>query len=244
MAAEQPATPAQYFDFFLVEPTDPTWIAVQRLRYDVYCEELGFFDPANYPNRRESDEFDAFAIQIAAVDRDKQAVATVRLVRDSHLGFPLERQAPVLYSAFRSLPRERTVEISRLILAKTYRRRAGDSRYGTELMGHDRRRVPRPGPQRRSPYPLILFGLFRIVFETSVQRGLQWWVAAMEPWLQKFLEHFGFVFTPIGDPFDYHGDVVPYAARIEDIFKTVSEMKPEVLQMVLGERRSRPGRAQ
>ena len=33
---------------------------------------------------------------------------------------------------------------------------------------------------------------------------------------------------------EYFGEVVPYSARIEDIFRTVAEMKPEVLQMVLG----------
>jgi len=226
--------PSQYFDFLKVEPTDPCWVEVQRLRYEVYCEELNFLDPANYPEKLETDEFDPFSIQIAGINDEKQAVATLRLIRDSHLGFPLERHAPSLFESVRELPRDKTVEVSRLILAKRYRRRANDGRYGTGGIEGDTRSRIGPAGQQRSSYPLILFGLFRVMFEESLNSGYQWWLAAMEPWLQAFLERFGFVFAPVGRPIEYYGHVVPYAARIEDIFKAVAEMKPEVLQMVLG----------
>jgi N-acyl amino acid synthase of PEP-CTERM/exosortase system len=220
--------PAHYFDFRKVDVADPFWVDLQRLRYDVYCEELHFLDPAAYPNGLESDEFDPFSVQIAAVNQEQQAVATMRLVRDSHLGFPLERHAAALFPDFARLPRDRTVEISRLILARQYRRRANDGRYGTGGVGTD----GTAASEQRSPHPLILFGLFRVMFEESLGSAHQWWLAAMEPWLQAFLGRFGFVFTPVGQPIEYYGQVVPYAAKIEDIIKTVAEMKPEVLQMM------------
>ena len=224
------ATPGTYFQFRRVEMRDAFWLDVQRLRYDVYCEELGFLDPAAYPTRLESDEFDAFSVQFASVNHEKQAVATLRLVRDSHLGFPLEAHAASLSPAFYALPRDKTVEISRLILAKRYRRRANDDRYATGGMGGP---APQPG-QKRSPYPLILFGLFRLMFEESLKTGGEWWLAAMEPWLQTFLARFGFTFKSVGEPIQYYGEVVPYAAKIEDIFRTVSEMKPQVLEVIMG----------
>lgn len=224
------ATPTSHFDFIRVERTDAFWVEVQRLRYEVYCEELSFLDPAKYPTRLECDEFDPHSVQFAAVNAEKQAVATLRLVRDSPLGFPLEGHAAALSPAFHALPRAQTVEISRLILARRYRRRANDGRYGTGGVDPDGSRAG----EQRSPYPLILFGLFRMMFEESRNTGLTHWLAAMEPWLQRFLDRFGFTFTPVGSPVEYFGEVVPYSARIEDIFRTVAEMKPEVLQMVLG----------
>ena len=223
-------TPSTYFDFRRVQMTDAFWSEVQRLRYDVYCDELGFLDPAKYPDKLESDEFDPFSVQFAGVNNEKQAVATLRLVRDSRLGFPLEAHAAALNPEFYALPRDKTVEISRLILAKRYRRRANDDRYATGGVGGS---APKTG-QQRSPYPLILFGLFRLMFEESLNTGLEWWLAAMEPWLQTFLNRFGFTFKPVGQPIQYYGEVVPYAAKIEDIFRTVAEMKPEVLQVIMG----------
>jgi N-acyl amino acid synthase of PEP-CTERM/exosortase system len=230
------ASPGKYFDFIRVEMADPFWVDLQRLRYDVYCEELKFLDVSNYPSGLESDPFDPVSVQFAAVNAENQAVATLRLVRDSTLGFPLEQHAASLWPAFSALPRDKTVEISRLILSRHYRRRANDDRYGvggtTPMPPRDD--APRPPVQRRSPYPIILFGLFRLMFEESVNTGLEWWLTAMEPWLRTYLSRFGFTFMPVGEPIEYYGQVVPYAAKIEDIFRAVAETKPEVLQMVLG----------
>lgn len=230
------AASASYFDFVRVAMADPLWTDVQRLRYDVYCEELRLLDPEKYLTRLESDEFDVHSVHFAALNRQKEAVATMRLVRDSALRFPLEGRAASLWPAFYELPRDTTVEISRLILAKHYRRRANDGRYGIGGRGSD----ASAGGEQRSPYPLILFGLFRLMFEESLRTGLTHWLAAMEPWLQSFLDRYGFTFTPVGSPIEYFGEVVPYSARIEDIFRTVAEMKPEVLQMVLGGGSSSP----
>ena len=227
-------SPTTYFRFLHVDMGDPLWVDVQRLRYLVYCEELKFLDPAAYPTGLESDEFDPVSVQFAAVNHDKHTVATLRLVADSKLGFPLEHHSASLWPAFSELPRDKTVEISRLILSKQYRRRANDDRYGTGGTGPAPSTPPGAPAQRRSPYPLILFGLFRLMFERSVSTGIEWWLCAMEPWLRTYLSRFGFTFTAVGDPIEYYGEVVPYAAKVEEIFRTVSTMKPEILQMVLG----------
>lgn len=228
--------PTKYFDFVRVGMDEPRWTDVMRLRYEVYCLECHFLEAAKYPDGLESDEFDRHCVHFAGVNSENQVIATLRLVRDQGLGFPLEHHADALLPAFYELPRDKTVEISRLILAKRYRRRANDGRYGTGGVGPDPNAASNPNhpSQRRSPYPLILFGLFRGMFEESLNTGLEYWLAAMEPWLQAFLEKFGFVFTPVGRPIEYFGEVVPYRAKIEDVFKTVASMKPEVLQVIMG----------
>ena len=229
--------PSQYFDFIRVGMDEPRWADVMRLRYDVYCLECQFLPAREYPDGLESDEFDKHSVHFAGVNSESQVIATLRLVRDSRLGFPLEHHADKLFPSFYELPRDKTVEISRLILAQRYRRRRNDGRYGTGGVGADAETTggdPQHPAQRRSPYPLILFGLFRGMFEESLNTGLEYWLAAMEPWLQTFLGRFGFAFTPVGHPIEYFSEVVPYAAKISDVFRTVAEMKPEVLEVIMG----------
>jgi N-acyl amino acid synthase of PEP-CTERM/exosortase system len=190
---------------------------IQRLRYDVYCLECHFLDPARYPDARECDEFDALAVHFAGSNHKGEIVATLRLVPDSPLGFPLERFAHSLFPAFRNLDRAKTAEISRLVIARNYRRRAGDRLYGEVLSG-----------ENRSSYPLIMFGLFREMYEASAEMGLEGWLAAMEPSLQRHLNRFGLGLKEIGEPMQYYGEVVPYYSRIRDLEEFVASSRPDV----------------
>jgi N-acyl amino acid synthase of PEP-CTERM/exosortase system len=121
--------------------SDAALHAMQRLRYEVYCLEQRFLDAAGCTDGRESDEFDLHAIHFAATHRG-EVVATLRLVLDSPLCLPLEQHVPgLLYGQPRG-ERPGTGEISRLIVAPRYRT-----------------------PTIREP--LILFGLFRHLYEES-----------------------------------------------------------------------------
>ena len=63
------------------------------LRYEVYCLEQRFVDAARCTDGRESDDYDLHAIHFAAATERGEVVATLRLVLDSPIGFPLERHA-------------------------------------------------------------------------------------------------------------------------------------------------------
>lgn len=184
---------------------------IQRLRYDVYCIERGFLDRNNFPDGRESDAYDDYAIQLAARDADGQVSGTARLVLDSPIGFPLEAHARGLGHAFHSIPRDRTAEISRLAVAKSGRqvRKAG------QLRAHS----------------LVLFKVFREMCVESKRLGLDHWLAAMEPTLQRLLRRLvGFEFVQIGEPMDYYGEVVPYKASIADFIRTLERDRPDLFE--------------
>jgi len=230
-ATAEAALPRRYFDFKRLDAANGLWDGVQRLRYEVYCVECRYLDPARYPEQRETDEFDPYAIHFAATNERKEMVATLRLVRDSALGFPLEHHSGPLSEDYRRLPRERTAEISRLILAKSYRRRANDGLYGQEL-GDPEAEAKRQAEltYRRSQYPLILFGLFKEMYIESLGMGLEFWVAAMEEGLQRMLSKFGLGLRQVGDPMEYYGQVIPYYASIEELTRFVMESRPDVFQ--------------
>lgn len=92
--------------------------AIYRLRYLAYCEELNFEDPDLYPEKEECDEFDQFSIHIAARDRD-EIMGTIRLVKDSSLGFPMEHEFGLPFC----LDRAHTMEHSRSVVRLDWRGR-------------------------------------------------------------------------------------------------------------------------
>lgn len=223
--------PSRYFDVTRVEMGDGLWDGIQRLRYDVYCLECQYLDASRYPAGRESDGFDPHSIHFASTNERQEIVATLRLVRDSPMGFPLEQHGPRLSDEFRALPRDTSAEISRLILAKSYRRRANDGLYGLELGDAQATAEAQAQIQhRRSKYPLILFGLFKVMYMESLSLGLDYWLAAMEPGLQNMLNKFGLGLRQIGDPMEYYGKVIPYYSSIADLTKFIMESRPDVFQ--------------
>ena len=171
-----------------VQATDAALHAMQRLRYEVYCLEQRFVDAAHCADGRESDEYDLHAIHFAAATDRSDVVATLRLVLDSPFGFPLEVHAPGLLDGRPREKRARTGEISRLIIASRYR--AATIRE-----------------------PLILFGLFRHLYEGAWRLDLDYVVAAMEGKLARLLRRLGFPFVPLGESIRYFGEVTPYGAH-------------------------------
>lgn len=188
---------------------------IQRLRYDVYCVERGFLDGNAFPDDREWDAFDEFAIHLVATGTDGQVTGTARLVVDSPLGFPLEERAGGLGPAFDALPRHRTAEISRLVVAKS------------------RRHVHKSGREsgRERVHPVVLFKVFREICIESRRAGLHYWLAAMEPSLQRLIRRcLGFEFVQIGEPIEYYGTVVPYMASIADFRATLLRDRPDIFE--------------
>jgi N-acyl-L-homoserine lactone synthetase len=166
--------------------------AIHRLRYQVYCLERQFLDLGAHPEGRETDEYDRYAVHFAATDETGELVATLRLVVDSPLGFPLEHRAVSLFPEFTRLRRALTGEISRLILARQQR--------GVIIAE-----------------PLLLFGLLKELYEESRRLGLDGLLATMEDGLARLVRRLGFQFRPIGPCMDYFGPVTPYWAPLDTL---------------------------
>jgi N-acyl amino acid synthase of PEP-CTERM/exosortase system len=182
---------------------------IQKLRYEVYCRERGFLDAKDFPEERESDAYDEASVHCAAVEGEGQVTGGLRLVLDSPLGFPLESRASGLDEAFHRIPRDRSAEISRLVVARHGR-----------LLRH---------PAEFGSYPLILFRLFREMNLQSAELGLEYWLAAMEPTLHRLLRRLlGFAFVQVGKPMEYYGEVRPYMARIADVGERLEHQRPDL----------------
>lgn len=206
---------------FMFQRVDTPELMAQcrRLRYEVYCIERGFLDPAAYSEGEEADYFDPYAVHFAAVARNSgQVVGTIRLVGRTPRGFPLSSHCNVDLD---TLPAN-TMEISRLAVSRTYRRRQDDGEYGISL-----NYIQAPDePQERRRRPEIVLGLYKCMYRESKTLGVNAWLAAMEPSLARLLSRFSFSFIAIGPEVDYYGPVTPYLARIDQMEHIVRTTRP------------------
>jgi N-acyl amino acid synthase of PEP-CTERM/exosortase system len=221
-----------YFDFVRIpcrgKDAAPALDDLYMLRYEVYCIECAFLDPACYENGKESDEYDDCSMHFGAYARDRMLVGTVRLVQPpKDMAYPFMAHCEV-FDRFALPPRVEAAEISRLVVKKTYRRRRGDSLQGISkdfLSGETPPESTIAAGQidRRTDTPLLLLGLYREMYRYSCENGIRYWYAAMERSLARALERMGFKFEPIGPPTDYYGKVTPYVVDLHELRERVGK---------------------
>lgn len=197
-----------------------------QLRFQTYCMECGYLPPGDYPDQQEKDSYDVHSEHFCAYNLKKDLIGYVRLVRpDAHDHFPFQNHRLGLYDSFEAPPAEETGEISRLIVSQQYRRRRGDSMAGVapeeiNLL---------PSEERRLHSPQILLTLYRQVYAFSLQEGVRYWYAAMEPALARSLSCMNFGFRQIGPPADYYGMVAPYLADLRELEERLDARNPELM---------------
>ena len=92
------------------------------IRYQVFCEERGIFPTRSAGERYEKDDFDEVSHHLGAKDLTGKTIGTVRLVRPSEQGFPLDHYAKDCIPAH---IRETAGEVSRLAVPLAHARLSG-----------------------------------------------------------------------------------------------------------------------
>ncbi len=202
---------------------------IYQLRYRVYCEEFGYEPLENFPDKKESDEFDPYALHCLIIHKESGYPAScVRIVPAMKGGIsrplPLETHChSSLDSAFieqLNLSRDTVCEISRLAVDGAFRRRHDEhqDRFGNSsglIFDEQERRI----------FPMIAVSAFLATTSLTVLTGKTNVFAMMEPFLPKLLKRSGIFFEPAGKPVDYHGVRAPYFITTESALST---MKPEL----------------
>jgi N-acyl amino acid synthase of PEP-CTERM/exosortase system len=195
------------------------------LRYQVYCLENQFEDPAQFSDGREIDGDDDRSVHTLLVQRATGAVAgTVRVIlpcHDAARQLPIERVLNVRDRLlFQCFPLRSTAEISRFAVSKEYRRRHGEQRYADAKFSE-----PRDGllPKERRLMPHITFGLLRGVLDICLNYGVTHLAGVVEPALIRILAGFGLDFEPLGSPVEHHGIRQPCVARLVDLIQRSRE---------------------
>lgn len=184
---------------------------IYRLRYDIYCEELGYERPADPAHHLEYDAYDAHSIQCLIRHRDSGLSAgCVRLVLPDACAGQAHRRLPLEAHCGDSLNHERlhparldpdaVCEISRLAISPLFRKRSTDD----EIEGIVRRRHAFTDAERET-FPLIVVGLFLATYALLGLSHRPHAFAMMDPRLPRLLRMSGFHFTKVGATIDFHG---------------------------------------
>lgn len=201
-----------------------------RLRYQVYCLERQFENPAQSPDGLERDGYDHHSLHgILRHRATGTAIGTMRwILHKAEAGtrsFPLYEvcQDPRMRSED-FLPLERTAELSRFAISKEFRRRASDG-----VCGLTRHAVER---DNREPISNIALHLIAFALQIAFTRGVEYGVAAMEPTLLRLLRRFALTFEPLGPLVQYHGWRQPCYAHLPSLMAQVKRERPEIWDLM------------
>lgn len=220
---------------FMVATDDALKKETFRLRHHIYVEELGFEKSDACPDGYETDIYDDCSIHFAVVDDDTgMVIATSRVILNSEIGLPITTLEDVFFVGDKSIL-DKIIEVSRFAVHANYRRRKEDIRvcHLPPMPGNpfDRRSSDRGTPDRRKR-PVILYGMFRLVYQISRQMGITYVCIISERFLFEALAHMGFIFYPIGPEVDFHGLRTPYIAFLDELEDYWIAEKPEFMLFI------------
>ncbi len=223
---------------FVLADSDDLKKETYRLRYETYVEEFGFERPEDHPGGLETDEYEPHSIHFAALNTSNDVIGTIRLVLHSEKGFPIEHAVKTTFVGEKPPP-EKIAEISRLAVSKSFRRRKEDGQYGVEsyLKKSEGGILSDKGPvterQKKRKNPVVVMGLFQMMYHTSRRLGITHWYMITEEKVFISLKKFGFYFYQIGEPIEYHGLRIPYLGIANDMEQRLIKENPLFLKIIL-----------
>jgi N-acyl amino acid synthase of PEP-CTERM/exosortase system len=208
---------------------------VFRIRYDVYCDELRFEDPARFPDRQETDAFDSFSLHCLLLHKASSTYAgCVRLVQvnpekpDDPLPFERLCHGRMYEDKLAKLVPDRTKvgEFSRLAVRSSFRRRKGESTVPGGIVEERR------GPVGGMRTPWIALGLYLSAAAIGLIKSLNGVFALMEPRLARRLGTYGIRFQQVGDPVEHRGERAPFFISREDLYASVPPPVRGLLEVI------------
>ena len=199
--------------------------AAFALRYQVYCIERKFEDPAEQRGGLETDQFDRHAVHSLLFHRScDEAIGTARLILPEARPNSLPIQQLLKNHGLNAadyFPSEVTAEISRFAVSKEFRRRD----FGPEAP------LSAEAERERRSY-LTCLGLVQILLRQSIDLGVEYWGAVMEPQLLRWLAMLGICFEPIGPMVSHHGLRQPSYCHLPTMLRELARTKPEFWDVV------------
>jgi N-acyl amino acid synthase of PEP-CTERM/exosortase system len=212
---------------------------VYRIRYDVYCRELQYECPENYPSGLEQDAYDSHSYHCLLLHRpSRQFAGCVRLVYNDpeNLQSLLPFEAKCADTLFGSctntlLPhRSEFGEISRIAIPENFRRRKMDA--GSPIGDTN---VPPVAQQEQRRFPYIPLGLYLAAAAAGLELGLNGVFAMMEPRLVRHLQRFGIVFEQVGDIIEYRGKRAAFYIDREGLYNNMTPPIKNLLDIILSD---------
>ena len=182
-----------------------------RLRYQVYCQKLGYEDPEKFPDGEERDHYDDHAVQFVAYDgRRKGWAGALRLIRPGPAGLPLTSLTGLKSSVIQLVKQQRVAEISRMCVTSEPPPPAdGERRSSASVSSCDS--------------ALIFFALIRASVDYAFGHGFDHLAFLTTRSLSRLLGRVGITDHPAGDGCHHRGLRYPRIADVALLYRNLIE---------------------
>jgi len=167
---------------------------------------------------------------LRSIPRNKLAEVS-RFCVSKELLFPIEVNTTINNpDMLKGILRNKIAEVSRFCVSKGFKRRQCDK--PESLTGINDNFVEKTTEQERRTFPHITLALIACLIKASEENDIDYWLAVMEPALQRFLSTMGIHFKGIGPVIDYHGNRQPCIIKVSDLLNGVLQKKPQLWDML------------
>jgi len=206
-----------HFEVFLAD-TEESRNIHYSIRYQVYCEEMGFENKHDFPTEMEFDEDDAKSVHFIVRSKvTKDWIGAMRLIykRDGEL--PIEKSCQ-LDEDLKKNDLFESVEISRLCLLKEARK--GNPPQGEVDSINKIREADGEMPTQQNLNRLIIWGLFYAASEYGYKNKINFYYFMTTTVLAKLMRRGGLCLTSFGEPCEHRGKRFPFKIDAYKTFKS------------------------
>ncbi len=205
-----------YFDVYLADTPEGKKEHF-KLRYKVYCEEMGYEGTNCSTPEQEIDKWDDHAVHFLVRHREsKQWIGAMRLVFQQDGSLPLKELCKI--DPWDNCNRH--IEISRLCLIENIRKRKSDIEPPLGICNNDlensKKNVTELFDRRRIQRSLI-WGLIRAASIYSSQRNVDKWYFLCTKALARVLSAGGLHLTKVGDACNHRGERYPFKLDVSNV---------------------------
>ena len=210
-----------YFEVFLADTCESKEIHFS-IRYQVYCEEMGFENKDDFPNEQESDDHDEHSVHfIVRHKQTKQWVGAMRLILKNDQPLPIE-QFCTLQEQIGKNDVKQSAELSRLCVIKEVRRGFVDidppngiEDESEKIKETDKIKLLR---KHKKINRTIIWGLLNAATEHCYSNHIKNWYFMTTIPLAKVLHKGGFYMLNIGEPCYHNGERYPFKKDVVETY--------------------------
>jgi len=215
-----------YFEIVLADTKEGREIHY-NIRYQVYCEELGYEDTKKFPEQQELDKWDPqndedkrSVLFLVRLKHTKRWIGAMRVVHHDGKMLPLQEISSLDHKI--DSP---AVEISRLCLVKEIRKPFLQNAYGIneDKTSEYQLETKEDDEHVKNFYSnpkvknTIIWGLFNAALQYSAMNNIKKWYLLTNKALTRIIGRQGFAIEQVGDTCEHRGKRSPYRFDVQEM---------------------------
>ena len=197
------------------------------IRYQVYCDELGYEDTTKFPDQQEFDKWDpqsdddkGTVLFLVRLKHTKQWIGAMRVVHTRGETLPLQEFSSLDHGIDNSV-----VEFSRLCIVKEIRKPFTQNAYGIDEINTSNNQLATKEDDENVKYfysnpkvkSTIIWGLINAAMQYSTANNIKKWYLLTNKALARVIGRQGFTIDQVGETCEHRGKRSPYRFDVKEV---------------------------